>query len=74
MEPCGAVVPALHAASVRRRPAKGGSIGEEDALITVPMGIGPVVGSVLLRKWDLIVAASTGSEWNGEGATLVGVL
>jgi hypothetical protein len=51
-------------------PTKCGSIGKEYALVAVST----LVRGVLLRKWDLVVAASARSKGNWEGAALVAVL
>jgi hypothetical protein len=61
-----------HAVLVRWHSAKRGSIGEGETLVVaVAVRVGSAVCGVLLSKRNLIVAASTRSEWDGEGAALV---
>jgi hypothetical protein len=76
LESCGAFISsAAHAVLVRWHAAECGGVGEGKTLVVaVAVGVGSAVGSVLLCERNLVVAASTRSEWNGERATLVVVL
>jgi hypothetical protein len=63
---------ATHAVLVGWHPTECGSIGKGKTLVVaVAVGVGSAIGGVLLGKRNLIVSASTRSEWDGEGAALV---
>jgi hypothetical protein len=46
-------------------------VGGMALVVAVAVGVGSAIGGVLLGKRNLIVSASTRSEWDGEGAALV---